>query len=867
MAKNDKQRLKLVYLQQIFQQETDELHGLTLEALITRLADYGIQAERKALYKDLAALKEYGMDIVSIKEARTVYYLRSRAWEVNDVEDLLRIVNESKSVSFLKKQVLSKRIKQLHSLQYDGVARYRQQISERAKKRATTDSYEIGKADNTVKKKVDSSTNKKTENEPFQKVSVSYGDIRRDLYETVSPIEQMIISGVVGLMTADALGVPVEFRRRESLKADPVMGMRGFGSYDQPAGTWSDDTSMTLATVNALASPFSYERIMKEFLKWRYEAAYTATNEVFDVGITCGDALFAYKNGTPALACGRTADNSNGNGSLMRILPMVFYLRAQYGTAFYTSEEAMTTLHQVSALTHAHWRSKIGCGLYLCVANEIINEVTARLISQTGSDGLWGNTGTVEDFMLGNEVSPDYEPRSLEEIITTGLAHGLAYYQQHEITHDEVGYYERLTDLTTFRQLPEAAIASSGYVVHTLEAALWCLLQTEDYASCVLRAVNLGRDTDTVGAVAGGLAGLYYGFMDIPADWLSVIPDAEETYKLCISMARQINKIANKRGASQLPLPTGADTLLGLIIGDVVGSIYESWAFKSREFPFFGKASMFTDDTVLTMAVMQALAVTAKGTVMTETMPTTYITAATKITTVTDSQMAAMTKATMPNTVGNNGLDAQLLARNTVHYLRRWGRLYPQAGYGGMFSRWLHSFDSSPMDSFGNGAPMRIAPVGFWAKTEEEVKSWSRIVTAVTHNHPEALKGAEALALAIFLLRNGASKAAVKERIERDYYSLKGLTVEGLHDTYHFDVTTQGTMPAVFTVFFESSSFEEAIRNSIYIGGDSDTIAAMVGAMAQIVYGIPDEFRQDVWLRLDNRIRRMLIVLDKATCF
>ncbi len=859
MAKTDKQRLKLIYLQQIFQQETDEFHGLTLEELITRLAVYGIQAERKALYKDLAALKEYGMDIVSVKGARTVYYLRSRTWEGSDVDELLRIVNESNSVSELKKGILSKRIRQLHSLQYGGVATYRQKAIERAEKRSTVECITKEKAKRTSKGN--------TASEQTQKLSLSYWDIRRDLYETLSPIEQLILSGVVGVMAADALGVPVEFQWRDALLKDPVTGMRGFGTYDQPAGTWSDDTSMTLATVRALASSFSYDSIMNEFLKWRYEAEYTATDEVFDVGITCGDALYAYKQGTPALACGRTKEDSNGNGSLMRILPVVFYLRAQYGTAFYTSEEAMDCLHRVSALTHAHWRSKIACGLYLCVANEIISDVTARLISQTGADGLWGNTGTVEDFVLGNEVSPDYEPRSLEELVATGLSHGLAYYQQHEITRGEVGHYKRLTDLMAFRQLPEEAIESSGYVVHTLEAALWCLLNTTDYASCALRAVNLGRDTDTVGAVAGGLAGLYYGFMNIPVDWLAVIPHAEKTYKLCVSMARQINKIANERGASQLPLPTGADSVLGLIIGDVVGSIYESWAFKSREFPFFGKASMFTDDTVLTMAVMQALAATAKGTVTTETIPTTYITAATKTTAITDTQMAAMTEATLLSIDGTNRLDESLLAMNTVHYLRRWGRLYPQAGYGGMFSRWLRSFDSSPMDSFGNGAPMRIAPVGFWAKTEEEVKSWSRIVTAVTHNHPEALKGAEALALAIFLLRNGASKVAVKERIERDYYSLKGLTVEGLHDTYHFDVTTQGTMPAVFTVFFESSSFEEAIRNSIYIGGDSDTIAAMVGAMAQIVYGIPDEFRQEAWLRLDNRIRRMLIVLDKATCF
>lgn len=315
-----------------------------------------------------------------------------------------------------------------------------------------------------------------------------------------------VLSGVMGLCVGDALGVPVEFMDRDALRRNPVTGMRAYGTYNQPAGTWSDDTSMTLCLVDSLIKGLDYEDIMAKFLKWYNKAEYTPHRVTFDVGNTTSIALTRFARGTPPLKCGGKAERDNGNGSLMRILPIVFYLRSCYGTDFFEVDEAREIIHNVSALTHAHARSKVACGIYVSCASCLM------------------------------------ERQDLKKSVETGILKAMDYYRNHPEFSSEVHHYERLTQ-DGFSNLDESEIRSTGYVVDTLEAAVWCLLTTESFRDCVLKAVNLGRDTDTVGAVAGGLAGLYYGYESIPDEWLSVIARRDYVEGLCNSLHAYLGKI------------------------------------------------------------------------------------------------------------------------------------------------------------------------------------------------------------------------------------------------------------------------------------------------------------------------------------
>jgi len=186
-------------------------------------------------------------------------------------------------------------------------------------------------------------------------------------------MKDKILGGIIGLCVADALGVPVEFQSRESLKRNPVTDMQGYGTYNQPPGTWSDDTSMTLCLLDSLATGLDYSDIMQKFLLWYNKAEYTPHGNVFDIGIATRNALVRYKQGTPALQCGGTSEYDNGNGSLMRILPLAFYLRQQYGSSYTDNSEAFNIIHNVSSLTHAHKRSLIACGIYLAVAEQLFD--------------------------------------------------------------------------------------------------------------------------------------------------------------------------------------------------------------------------------------------------------------------------------------------------------------------------------------------------------------------------------------------------------------------------------------------------------------------------------------------------------------
>lgn len=311
-------------------------------------------------------------------------------------------------------------------------------------------------------------------------------------------MKEKVKAGILGLCTADALGVPVEFSSRLELKTRPVSGMQGFGTHCQPPGTWSDDSSMALALLDSLCSGLDYEDIMARFRLFLHQGSYTPYGKVFDVGMTCSDAINRSTN-LPATRCGGTQESDNGNGSLMRILPLAFYLYAHYGEDFWREKAAIETIHNVSSLTHGHPRSLISCGIYLSIA------------------------------VLLDRLPP-------AEAVHVGAARAWDWYAVQEGFALELAHFAWLQD-AAFAFLPEEEIRSSGYVVDTLEAALWCLLNADSYKSCVLAAVNLGGDTDTVAAVAGGLAGIAYGLRAIPREWLGTLARADYINSLCTAFA------------------------------------------------------------------------------------------------------------------------------------------------------------------------------------------------------------------------------------------------------------------------------------------------------------------------------------------
>ena len=205
----------------------------------------------------------------------------------------------------------------------------------------------------------------------------------------------------------------------------------------------------------------------------------------------------------------------------------------------------------------------------------------------------------------------------------------------------------------------------------------------------------------------------------------------------------------------------------------------------------------------------------------------------------------------------------EALSAEAVASMQAFGRRYPHAGYGGAFHRWLGAENPEPYNSWGNGAAMRVSACGWAGQTIADVKAMSRAVTEVTHNHPEGIKGAEATAVATFLARTGKSMSEIKEVVVRDYYPL-GFTLDEIRPGYEFDVSCQGSVPPALEAFFESTSFEDAIRNAISIGGDSDTIGAICGAVAGAYYGVPDDIREKAEAFLDSYLLETLYAFENV---
>jgi type I restriction enzyme M protein len=201
-----------------------------------------------------------------------------------------------------------------------------------------------------------------------------------------------------------------------------------------------------------------------------------------------------------------------------------------------------------------------------------------------------------------------------------------------------------------------------------------------------------------------------------------------------------------------------------------------------------------------------------------------------------------------------------------VKNMRKFGKMYPHRGYGGLFRQWLQSDTMGPYNSFGNGSAMRVSPCGLIGKTIDEVKLLSQKVTEVTHNHPDGLKGAEATAVSVFLAHTGSNINEIRDYVNKNYYSLN-FTLDEIRDSYEFSSSCQGSVPQAITAFLESTSFEDAIRNAISIGGDSDTIAAIAGGIAAAYYDIPDDIREQAITFLDDRLSKILKDFEEKTLY
>ncbi len=259
--------------------------------------------------------------------------------------------------------------------------------------------------------------------------------------------------------------------------------------------------------------------------------------------------------------------------------------------------------------------------------------------------------------------------------------------------------------------------------------------------------------------------------------------------------------------------------MMGAIIGDIVGSVYEFDNIKTVDFPLFSEQSRPTDDSVMSVAVAAALLKEGRE-------------------------------------------DDSRLAASAVACMQEIGRHYPDCGYGNHFIHWIFSDDPQPYYSYGNGSAMRVSACGWAADSLEECLRLARIVTAVSHDHPEGIRGALAVTEAVWMARNGCSKDDIRKMTEQKYYALD-FTLDDIRPDYDFDVTCQGSVPQAVEAFLESEGFEDAIRLAVSIGGDSDTIAAITGSIAEAFYGIPEELREQALLRMDDRLRSIIMKFEE----
>lgn len=307
-----------------------------------------------------------------------------------------------------------------------------------------------------------------------------------------------VLDCVIGHAVGDAMGVPTEFCAREKLLKNPVTDMIGFGSHPVPKGSWSDDTSMSIATMDAFINnngEVNLKDIMMNFYYWLKEGKFTPFDDVFDAGRTCVQAVVNFSYSLDEKTCGLKDINSNGNGSLMRMYPIALY-------AFYKGlleEEVINLVNQVSSLTHAHEISRLGCYIYTRYMMFLLSGLTKE-----------------EAYKKIRMI--DYSSYSDEAIKV----------------------YNRILD-NNIINLKIDDIKSSGYIVDTLEASLWILLNSKDYKEAIIASTNIGNDTDTIGAVTGSMAGVIYGIDSIPSKWVDTLIQKDYLYKIADDFEKTLN--------------------------------------------------------------------------------------------------------------------------------------------------------------------------------------------------------------------------------------------------------------------------------------------------------------------------------------
>jgi ADP-ribosyl-[dinitrogen reductase] hydrolase len=299
-------------------------------------------------------------------------------------------------------------------------------------------------------------------------------------------IKNAIIAGIVG----DALGVPVASTTRQELALCAVKNMLGYGRYDQPEGTWSDDASLTMCTMESLLKGYDIEDMGKTFCSWLFDGHWTSTGFVFDSGLTTFQALDRiHSGGVSARNSGCYHEEDNGNGALMRMLPVALYFRKE------PIDDFLAHVHEISSITHSHPRAQMGCGIYALLVRNLL----------AGEDKFRAYSSAVKQALDSYGAQPFFKPEMTHFIRILGGA---------------------------IADLAQDDINSSGYLIDTLEASLWCLLKYDSTKDILLAAVNLGLDTDTTGMVAGGMAGLLYGLDGVPAGWVDSLARKTEINEL-----------------------------------------------------------------------------------------------------------------------------------------------------------------------------------------------------------------------------------------------------------------------------------------------------------------------------------------------
>ncbi len=302
-----------------------------------------------------------------------------------------------------------------------------------------------------------------------------------------------------GFLIGDAMGVPVEFCQREELLLDPVTRMIGYRNYDIPAGSWSDDSSMMLATMDSITSKnkIDYDDIMKKFSEWISYAKYTSVDYVFDIGRTTLKAIVRYQNGMEALECGLKGDNFNGNGSLMRMVPIAFYAYAKN----LEENDIIDLVSLSSSLTHSHGISILGCYIYV--------RYLIFLLDGFDKNQSYDLIKKLDYSFVSSEIKEEYKNLFADN----------------------------------FLSLPLDKISSTGYIVHTLESVIWCVNNTNSFKEAIIGAINLGGDTDTIGALTGALAGIIYGFHSIPKYWINNLQKKDYLKLMYSSFLKTLNRI------------------------------------------------------------------------------------------------------------------------------------------------------------------------------------------------------------------------------------------------------------------------------------------------------------------------------------